>query len=498
MVAEHLTIRNLSSTPITLKRIERFRAPEKARDIDIGALAKNFTRLVTNVTRAEAPVTSIEDNTKPFEHKDIDIHVEPFKTVRTDLRSFINSDKERIRWVFESKGERHQIQTPVPTTETASMKPLSNDAKLRFTGIFSPAGSHLAVFSSANLNAWMRELKDDALLSSLSIPGTHNSPTCHVAPPSVRCQAVGPREQLRNGVRFFDIRVQPKFPEDKSKDELALVHSTFPISLTGEKLFRDLEREVNDFLERNPSETLIISLKREGPGNHTDQQLSRIIRDHYARDGSRWYTDPKIPTLGEARGKIILVRRFDMLEELKDIHGGRGWGINATGWADNCDNAACPSGQLVVQDFYEVLEAQNIDKKVQYVTAHCKRAGETCYPFGVLPGPKATRAHPFYINFLSASNFFKLGTWPEKIAEKVNPATVDYLCRRHGEKEGADWGTGILVTDWVGLDGDWDLVRAIVGLNAKLMTRQRNNVKDHKENKDHKEDKGHKENHERT
>ncbi|BCS27189.1 phosphatidylinositol-specific phospholipase C [Aspergillus puulaauensis] len=487
MVAENLIIRNLSSTPITLKRIERFRAPEKARDVDIGALAKNFTRLVTNVTRAEAPVTSIEENTKAFEHKDVDIHVEPFKTVRTDLRSFIDSDKERIRWVFESKGERHQIQTPVPTTETASMKPLSNDAKLRFTGIFSPAGSHLAVFSSANLNAWMRELKDDTLLSSLSIPGTHNSPTCHVAPPSVRCQAVDPREQLKNGVRFFDIRVQPKFPEDKSKDELALVHSTFPISLTGEKLFRDLEREVNDFLEHNPSETLIISLKREGPGNHTDQQLSRIVRDHYARDGSRWYTDPKIPTLGEARGKIVLVRRFDMLEELKGIHGGRGWGINATGWADNCDNAACPSGQLVVQDFYEVLEAQNIDKKVQYVTAHCKRAGETSYPFGVLPGPQATRAHPFYINFLSASNFFKLGTWPEKIAEKVNPATVDYLCRRHGEKEGADWGTGVLVTDWVGLDGDWDLVRAIVGLNAKLMTRQRNNEnKDHKENHERK------------
>ncbi|KAL3476360.1 PLC-like phosphodiesterase [Aspergillus californicus] len=480
MVAEHLTIRNLTSTPITLKRIERFRAPEKPRDVNFGALATNFTRLVTNVTRADAPVTVIGDDTQPFAHKDVDIHVEPFKRVRTELRAYIDSDKERIRWIFESKGERHQVQTPVPTTETANMKPLSTDAKLRFTGIFTPAESHLAVFSSANLNAWMRELKDDTLLSSLSIPGTHNSPTCHLAPPSVRCQAVSPKEQLKNGVRFFDIRVQPKFPEDASKDELVLVHSTFPISLTGDKYFRDLMREVNDFLEHNPSETLVISLKREGPGKHTDEQLSRIIHDHYARPGSRWYTDPKIPTLGEARGKVILVRRFNMLEELKDIHGGRGWGINATGWADNCSNATCPSGQLAIQDFYEVAETANIDKKVQYVTEHCKRAGETCYPFGVLPGPKATRAHPFYVNFLSASNFFKLGTWPEKIAEKVNPATVDYLCRRHGEKDGADWGTGILVTDWVGLDGDWDLVRAVVGLNGRLMMRQRQDNNDRK------------------
>ncbi|KAJ0420125.1 PLC-like phosphodiesterase [Aspergillus carlsbadensis] len=485
MVAEHLTIRNLTSTPIVLKRIERFRAPEKPRDVDIGALAKNFTRLVTNVTRAEAPVASINDDTKPFAHNDVDLRIEPFKTVKTDLRSHVDSEQERIRWIFESKGEKHQIQTPVPTTETASMKPLTKDAKLRFTGIYSTAESHLAVFSSANLNAWMRELKDDTLLSSLSIPGTHNSPTCHVAPPSVRCQAVSPREQLKNGVRFFDIRVQPKFPEDASKDELVLVHSTFPISLTGDKYLRDLMREVNDFLEHNPSETLAISLKREGPGKHTDEQLSRILRDHYCRPGSRWYTDPKIPTLGEARGKVVLVRRFNMLEELKEVHGGRGWGIDATGWADNCANATCPSGQIVIQDFYEVLETENIDKKIQYVREHCKRASETCYPFGVLPGPKATKAHPLYVNFLSASNFFKLGTWPEKIAEKLNPATVDHLCRRHGEKEGADWATGILVTDWVGLDGDWDLVRCIVGMNAKLMVRQKKQENSPERKEDH-------------
>ena len=92
MPAEHLTIRNLTSTPIVLKRIERFRAPESKRDVDIGALAKNLTRLVTNTTRADAPVASIDDNTQPFAHKDVDIRVEPFKTVRTELRSYIDSE----------------------------------------------------------------------------------------------------------------------------------------------------------------------------------------------------------------------------------------------------------------------------------------------------------------------------------------------------------------------------------------------------------------------
>jgi 1-phosphatidylinositol phosphodiesterase len=47
-----------------------------------------------------------------------------------------------------------------------------------------------------------------------------------------------------------------------------------------------------------------------------------------------------------------------------------------------------------------------------------------------------------------------------KIKAKVNPVYVMYLCRRYpvtedikGVKEGY-WSTGIVVCDWVGLDGD--------------------------------------------
>ena len=63
----------------------------------------------------------------------------------------------------------------------------------------------------------MSKLKDETPLSALSIPGTHNSPTHHTALPSVRCQAVGVKEQLNNGVRFLDLRVQPENADDPSK-----------------------------------------------------------------------------------------------------------------------------------------------------------------------------------------------------------------------------------------------------------------------------------------
>ncbi|OJJ49391.1 hypothetical protein ASPZODRAFT_129846 [Penicilliopsis zonata CBS 506.65] len=474
MVAEFLTIRNLTPTPIALKQIDRF-FPYGHQHNGFYTMARNFTRAIT---RASEPVAVIEPDAQPFITQEVDVRVEPFQTVQTELRVVVQDERERLRLVIEAEGERHQIQTPVPTSESATMKALCDQPRFEFTGIYITPESHLAVYSSAKMNAWMQELRDETLLSSLSIPGTHNSPTCHVAPPSVRCQAVSPREQLENGVRFFDIRVQPQCPDDPAREELILVHSVFPISLTGSKYFRDLMYEVNEFLELNPSETLIVSVKREGPGKHTDQQLSRILYDHYAGPGSRWYTAPRVPTLGEVRGQIVLVRRFDLEESLHDEHDGLGWGIDASSWADNTPHATCPSGQICIQDFYEVLKTEIITKKIEYVCEHLGRSGITRYPYNLqkqqhlhLTAGSGHQHHPFFINFLSASNFWNVSTWPEEIAAKLNPATVDYLCRKHSEKEDGDWSTGILVTDWVGRNGDWDLVRCIVGMNAKLRSR---------------------------
>lgn len=467
MVAKKITIRNNTDTPINLKRLERFRAPEnKHHDVDdIASLAKDFTRFLSHNPRSEQPAAALDNAAKPFaEQKELGIHIEPFSTKHTEIDSFKENDKERLRLHFGADGEEHHIQVPVPTGQSGTMKTVEHP-KHRFTGVWIRPQSHLAIFSSANLHAWMRELHNDTLLSALSIPGTHNSPTCHTAPPSVRCQAVSPREQLQNGVRFFDIRVQPEYPK-QLKEELILVHSVFPISLTGNKYFRDLMNEINEFLDRNPSETLIMSIKREGHGDAKDEQLAHILNKHYAKDDNqRWWTRPKIPTLGQARGKIVLVRRFNLPPDLKHKHDNHGWGIDGAAWADNTPCANCPSGQLCIQDFYEVEETVNIDKKIKFVKEQIDRASKCRYPFGDRPGP-----HPFYINFLSASNFWKADTWPEKVAAKVNPAAVDYLCRRQHEGNG-DCGTGILVADWVGLDGDWDLVRCIVGMNAKLRAR---------------------------
>jgi len=146
----------------------------------------------------------------------------------------------------------------------------------------------------------------------------------------------------------------------------------------------------------------------------------------------------------------------------------------------------CSSGEIRVQDFYEVAEHENIEKKIGFSTDHLVKAAQAVCPFPSGTNAAAAEAvkQPFFINFLSASNFWRANCWPDRIAVKVNPAIVEYLCRRHndpsalwnaeqsdGRKDVGDGSTGIVVCDWVGNNGDWDLVRCIVGMNAKLEQR---------------------------
>lgn len=70
-------------------------------------------------------------------------------------------------------------------------------------------------------------------------------------------------------------------------------------------------------------ETQLLSLKREEAGNGADAQLSRILKDHYTNP-NQWFTQPRVPSLGEVRGKIVLVRRFTLDESLKKEWDGKG------------------------------------------------------------------------------------------------------------------------------------------------------------------------------
>lgn len=473
-----LTIRNLTVDPIELILIERFEAGPPTP----GALTK-LTRAVTDLfyglffAAAATTTASPKEDHQPHDRRTVTgITAGPFETKPTDIRT-ADPGREVLRLTFQTPGTTHQYTATLPAaTPRRRSQPMPSPTgaptPLTLTAVYTPTGAALAIFSAAALPSWMASLRNEYPLSMLSIPGTHNSPTCHLALPSVRCQAVPVRAQLDHGVRFLDVRVSCS----RTSTTLPLVHSVFPIALTGTRYLADLLADLYAFLATHPSETILLSLKREGTGKGDDALLSRHLHAAYV-DDDRWFTEPRIPALGEARGRIVLIRRFRLDAALEAEHGGLGWGLDAGEWPDNCADSPTGSGLLRVQDFYEIDQSTNIEKKIELARAQLERACQQQFAEFVVGAPPKPEAPPvpLFVNFLSASNFFNASCWPEKIAAKVNPSIVEYLCIRHAEKgkgpaqlDVGDAGTGIVVTDWVGQDGDWDLIQCIVGWNARL------------------------------
>ncbi|KAM0353547.1 hypothetical protein ACHAPU_001559 [Fusarium lateritium] len=465
----HLTIRNVTINPIELIDVERFEA-ERVRTSHI---VSHMTRNITGFIRA-TDYGGHQTHAKgdAIHNESVSVQIEPFQTKDSGIRA-VDKHNEVIRLTFKYEHHKYQVDIPSPSSKSSVMKNLDS-GKHDLTVVYTPNGAFLAIFSSARLNRWMEELHDDWPLTLLSIPGTHNSPTCYTALPSVRCQAVDIPDQLRNGVRFLDIRVSVSHNDDR----LALVHSVFPISMTGTRYFKEMLDDIYKFLDENPSETIIMSIKREGTGRGNDGHLGKYLKHSYVdKRRSRWWTEPKIPTLGGARGRIIIVRRFNLDDEMKkSCWDGRGWGLDAGDWPDNCEDGEVPGGLIRVQDFYTVTESNNIEKKLDYCRRQLERAAEQTFALAGMTSHKEDSClPPFFVNFLTASNFFNATCWPERIAAKVNPSVIEYLCTSHGEdgkgpnklKIGSA-STGVVVTDWVGHKDDWDLIRCIIGMNARL------------------------------
>lgn len=297
-----------------------------------------------------------------------------------------------------------------------------------------------------NYAEWMKDVNDDTYISKLSIPGTHNSAAYHkLAPPSVQCQGEDVTEQLENGVRFLDFRLSKNFLtlDDDQKDNLIVCHGNFPVKLTGAVHFSDELDNIYKFLESHKSETVILSIKQEGNGtwDNTNDEFPKVFRKNYLKDKTdKWYLKTGIPKLKDARGKIVLFRRFGVNNgDDKDK-----FGIPANSWTYNttCDD----KGEFCVQDYCEFKSDDDVTKKAQYVKDLMKKA--TDY--------NSTNSDPkLFVNFCSASNFFDLAAWPHAVAEKLEESKINDSYKK---------GCGVVVLDYVNKN-DWKMAHELVDKN---------------------------------
>lgn len=186
----------------------------------------------------------------------------------------------------------------------------------------------------------MRSIPDSTSLAAMSIPGTHDSaarlePIAGVA----KTQELDFQEQLDAGVRFFDLRLR------NYKDQFWLYHGGIDQSQT----LDDTLATMYAFLDAHPTETIIASVKEEVAAYEGTIAFEDLFRMYTSSDPDRWSFGTTVPALGDVRGKIVLLRRFDATAT-GGIDG------NPAIWADNATFDITDDASLHVEDEYIVTD----------------------------------------------------------------------------------------------------------------------------------------------
>lgn len=206
--------------------------------------------------------------------------------------------------------------------------------------------------------SWMRNIPDSARLTTLNIPGTHDSCSTDGPLGFAKTQNLGLADQLNAGIRFLDIRLA------HYQDNLFAHHNAVHMGQS----WADILNICSKFLGKYPTETVLMSVKEE---DRFDSVLGRfapseafgkprwdpenwVIRSQSFEDSFKARTwqhiedpsllyncPPPLPdgsfagasraltsktALGEVRGKVVLLRRFEATPEV---------GFDLTSWPKN-------------------------------------------------------------------------------------------------------------------------------------------------------------------
>ncbi|HVM12690.1 MAG TPA: PKD domain-containing protein, partial [Actinomycetota bacterium] len=232
----------------------------------------------------------------------------------------------------------------------------------------------------------MKGLDDTLPLTRLSIPGTHDTGAYNEGGAATLTQSMDLGEQLRSGIRAWDIRLR-----DQGGDKgLGVFHGPVYQRLD----FADnVLYDAYMFLEDHPKETVLIRIKYEPENKDTEpDDFDRSIADdlQWYIDRGRVYVPPNPPpadsatTLGDVRGKIVILENFTS----RTLH--RKFGL--------------AYGRFDVQDVSSLNGFKGLGAKWRdHIRPHLEKAAAD---------PNDQR---FYVNYLSGEDVAK-GTYPYFVA----------------------------------------------------------------------------------
>lgn len=260
-------------------------------------------------------------------------------------------------------------------------------------------------YSKNDASNWMKKIDDEKAFFSLSIPGTHDSAALHsIADVAGKCQDLTIKEQLKCGVRFFDIRLQLRH------NSLHAVHSFVDQDL----LFDDIVNDFYKFLLKNPSETLLVSIKKDADDKNSTINFEQALLSELQNYQTIIDKSNQLPqTLGEARGKMYIISRT-----FSNI------GIPAySGWVDS---DSFELNDFYIQDLYAVNTVE--EKKLEIINAINYAKNNT---------------DKVVINFASC---YLVNSFPPLYANtpanKINPWLTDYIIQ-------CNHSIGIVLCDFI-------------------------------------------------
>ncbi|TFK34842.1 PLC-like phosphodiesterase [Crucibulum laeve] len=224
----------------------------------------------------------------------------------------------------------------------------------------------LLIFPRRDMSSFLSEMPDRLPLSSLVLPGTHDTMALHGWPIS-QCQSPSTplMTQLNLGIRVLDVRLSI------ISGRLISYHGIYPQRTP----FKSILADIHEFLTSPTSsrETLVMSIKQEDFVKTHPADFSRLVREEIeASPGGMgmWFLENRVPRLGEVRGRVVMFSRFGMNGE--GWEGGlEGLGMHPLSWPDSEKwgfSWQCKETLVRTHDWYAIPSFLAIPEKVALST----------------------------------------------------------------------------------------------------------------------------------
>ncbi|KAL8314934.1 hypothetical protein RB593_008500 [Gaeumannomyces tritici] len=353
---------------------------------------------------------------------------------------------------------------------------------------------------------WMTLLPDSTPLSALTIPGTHDS-AARISLPFVQTQTLSITDQLATmGVRALDLRLR----RDPSEgDKLYCYHGGVPLGpplgrrLPLDEIMAEIWRFLGDVGADGPGavkgssatadgrrsgETVLVLINNDDTSDGRDPAgraaFYHAVEDFVAatppwQDGGadeaakgngqgradsrsgvstpRWYTEARTPTLGEVRGRAVLLRRFPLPDPAGGVSPAEPLGLDLSAWVNDSPDFTIisPHNRFRVQDKWLYPKRVPLEELIASKSAHVRYMIEQAAAESrrsrsrrlLRESGEGTGAHQddddlWYINFCSAvGERLKYGEvadpksvaagafvgWGRKWLDGVNALTAEYV-----------------------------------------------------------------------